>query len=343
MKPWFVMLGAMVAVWSVPASAGVRLDVDARCEADSGDAYLVDALAIRGVPTELEAVVTIEGPTCQGWLEVSGERAPLGSVNLGDPASVSAAATLIGWLLEPGGLMSRALAVHASRRALRDAGALAWWRTSRDRARGRAERAGVLQGIRQHVARAEARAYTASVRATPAPAPRPVSAAPALGVTGTVTQLNGDTAAMWGVEAGASIGENVSVLGRVRGLATQVQSRYVFVILEDEERARRVRPEVSTWFCDAAARYRRGITGELGWHVLASAGAAFVSRGGEEFAASGWAPTAGVASGLSLGVGPVRMHSSLGYRVVSPVSFIGPEPWALSGPTWQLGVLWEGP
>ena len=326
----------------VGAGAEVRVLLDAVCARGDGGAALERALGARGADALLDATLTVEptgeGGACEAWVEVEGARTSLGPATLEDAASAQALAALAAWVLDAQG----ALAVHAA--AVRASGTLgASGVVAEEVARGAARRHEAARQAHATLDRAlEVSAYTAAAAQTPdeevvqVEDERPEWLS-RVGAAATLTSLNGDQAALMGLDVVAMSWGPLEVGARGETNVTPVAGRFAYTILEDAA-TRREQPGLNVSFVEGTANAVGRLNGFAAVFGRGGVGAARVDRVTDDaaLARGAWSPTATVGAGALFALGPTRLETSVAYRWVGGLDWIGPEPMALSAPSVRV-------
>ncbi len=335
---------AAVLAALVPASAyaEVRVMLDAECARGKGAAALDRALSARGADALMDATLTVE-PTgasgsCEAWVEVEGSRTSLGPVTLEDASGARALAALAAWVLDPQG----ALAVHASAaRASQAVGASEVQASEVATAAARRHESADLAHAALDRA-LEVSAYTAAAAQTPDDEPvlaeevRPEWLS-RVGAAATLTSLNGDQAALMGLDVVAMSWGPFEVGARGETNVTPVSGRFAYTILEDAA-TRREQPGLNVSFVEGTANAVGRVNGFTAVFGRGGVGAARVDRVTDDtsLARGAWSPTATVGAGALFALGPTRLETSVAYRWVGGLDWIGPEPMALSAPSVRV-------
>jgi hypothetical protein len=315
--------------------------LEAGCARGGGGAALERALSARGAEALLDATLTVEpsgeGGSCEAWVEVEGARTSLGPTALEDAASARALAALAAWVLDPrGALAVRASAARASRALAASGGAAA------RAAEAAARRHEAADGAHTVLDRAvEVSAYTAASTQAPDEAAPAARSRPEwlsrVGAAATLTSLNGDQAALMGLDVVAMSWGPLEVGARGETNVTPVSGRFAYTILEDAA-TRREQPGLSVSFVEGTANAVGWPDGVVSVFGRGGVGAARVDRVTADAALErgAWAPTATVGAGALFALGPTRLEASVAYRWVGGLDWIGPEPMALSAPSVRV-------
>ena len=247
-----------------PASAGaeVRVLLDAVCARGDGAAALERALGARGADALLDATLTVEptgeGGACEAWVEVEGARTALGPATLEDAGSAQALAALAAWVLDAQGALAVHVAAARASRALGASGAAAG-----EAARGAAGRHEAARRARASLDRAlEVSAYTAAAAQAPDDVEVPIEDTrpewlSRVGAAATLTSLNGDQAALMGLDVVAMSWGPLEVGARGETNVTPVSGRFAYTILEDAA-TRREQPGLNVSFVEGTANAAAG-------------------------------------------------------------------------------------
>lgn len=342
---------ALVLLLCAPAWAAT-VKVSGECEIAGARGKMRAALMGRVVEADdVELVFAPSWQACMVDLWVDGASASLGVVS-DDPESYEAAAALAVWHMQPGSALRRGASVAQAREGVTRAvdggeglaGAFSRARLGRARATKQAE-------VELFWQSAEVTQAVTDEAKLPEPAvPRRLrfELAPELGVASYITVLNGELSMIagpvlhlfrvWEVSVGAVYQFNV----------TAVPSAYEYVVVTDDFA-----------YVDAVEIMLHTIEGEMQWvHPLelrpfdvmarVRVGGAVSSpysfygyeNQGDYLVLDG-AYCMGLELGLRYNTHRAVVEVGAGYRYISALANIGPQPYAMTGPTLGVRLLWS--
>ena len=342
---------ALALLICAPAWAAT-VKVSGECEIEGAPARMRAALMGRLVePEDAELVFAPSWQACIVDLKVDGASVSLGVVN-NDPESYEAAAALAVWHMQPGSTLRRDAAVVQARSGFGDgldaaqglAAAFSMARLGRARALKQAE----VELYWQTVDVAQSNEEPDDPEPTMGPRRPMFQLVPELGAASYTTWVNGGPALLAGPVLHLFRVWEVSVGAVYQFSTTYIPSAYEYVVVTD-----------NLAYVDSVGIMFHTIEGELQWvHPLRLRPFDFMTRvrigGAVSSPYSGFVyPTEGnhlaldgaYCMGLELGfrynVRGAVVEVGAGYRYVSALANIGPQPYAMTGPTLGVRLLWS--